>query len=201
MMKKILSAVLAFAMMVTMLSGCSLFTTEGGQESSNPQGGEESNAPQGGQESSDPQSGQEADTSIQMTELYTFEDPAELEYETRYVLYCDENSNMVATAASYGMQAMYSVMYADADDMPVSYYEFMICDTPENAQAVIELYAAMGSSLSVAEEDPCVIYSSTDADSMEAMLISFQAGGIISGTTVSAYLEYYKTYTGGTIME
>lgn len=178
MTKKLLSAVLAFAMMAATLSGCGLFTS----------GGDE-----GGP------SGSAGD--VKMTDSYTFTDPDGLEYETRYVLYCDENSNMVATAASYGMKAMYSIMYADGKDAPVGYYEFMICDTPENAQAVIELYAAMGSALTALEEDPCVIYSSTDADSIEAMLISFQAGGIISESTVSAYMEYYKTYTGGTIME
>lgn len=178
MTKKLLSAVLAFAMMAAMLSGCGLFTS-GGNE--------------GGP------SGSAGD--VKMTDSYTFKDPAGLEYETRYVLYCDENSNMVATAASYGVQAMYSVMYADGKDAPVAYYEFMVCDTAENAQAVIQLYATMGSALIATEEDPCVIYASSDADSMEAMLISFQSMGVISAATVSAYMEYYKTANGGIIVE
>ena len=178
MTKKILSAILVFTMMAAMLSGCGLFTS-GGNE--------------GGP------SGSAGD--IKMTDSYTFKDPAGLEYETRYVLYCDENSSFVSTAASYGMQAMYSIMYADGKDAPVGYYEFMICDTPENAQAVIELYTSFGSSVSASEEDPCIVYSSTDADSVEAMLISFQSMGVISEATVSAYMEYYKTANGGTIME
>ncbi len=177
--RKLLAMVLVLMMATAVLSSCSLFTS-----------GDDNN---GGV------SGSTGD--VKMTEKYTFTDPADLQFETRYVLYCDENSKMVATAANYGMRKMYSILYADGKDAPVAYYEFMVCDTPENAQAVIDLYASMGTSLTVSEADPCVIYSSTDADTMEAMLISFQASGVLSDTTVSAYLEYYKTFTGGTIME
>lgn len=104
-------------------------------------------------------------------------------------------------AAGYGVKAMYSVMYADAEDTLVGYYEFMICDTPENAKAVIDLYASFGTALSAAEEDPCVLYSFAAADSVEAMLIALQASGMISETTASAYIEYYKSYSGGTPVE
>ena len=136
-----------------------------------------------------------------MTDKYTFTDPTDLTFETRYALYCDENSAAVSTAAGYGVKAMYSVMYADAEDTLVGYYEFMICDTPENAKAVIDLYASFGTALSAAEEDPCVLYSFAAADSVEAMLLSFQANGMISEATASAYIEYYKSYSGGTPVE
>ncbi len=138
---------------------------------------------------------------IKMTDKYTFTDPTDLTFETRYALYCDENSAVVSTAASYGVKAMYSIMYADGKDAPVGYYEFMICDTPENAKAVIDLYTSFGTVLSAAEEDPCVLYSFAAADSVEAMMIAFQAGGMISDATASAYIEYYTSYSGGTPVE
>lgn len=178
-MKKMLCIMLSLIMVLGLLSGCdSLFTS-----------GDEGGAAGGSTDD------------IKMTDKYTFTDPADLTFETRYALYCDENSSVVSTAASYGVKAMYSVMYADGEDVPVGYYEFMICDTPENAKAVIDLYASFGTVLSVAEEDPCVLYSFAAADSVEAMMITFQAGGMISEATASAYIEYYKSYSGGTPVE
>ena len=178
-MKKMLCIMLSLIMVLGLLSGCdSLFTS-----------GDEGGAAGGSTDD------------IKMTDKYTFTDPADLTFETRYALYCDENSSVVSTAASYGVKAMYSIMYADGEDVPVGYYEFMICDTPENAKAVIDLYTSFGTALSVAEEDPCVLYSFAAADSVEAMMIAFQAGGMISEATASAYIEYYKSYSGGTPIE
>ena len=178
-MKKMLCIMLSLIMVLGLLSGCaSLFTS-----------GDEGGAAGG------------SNGDIKMTDKYTFTDPADLTFETRYALYCDKNSSVVSTAASYGVKAMYSIMYADGEDIPVGYYEFMICDTPENAKAVIDLYASFGTALSVVEEDPCVLYSFAAADSVEAMIISFQASGIITEATASAYIEYYKSYSGGTSVE
>lgn len=182
-MKKLFCAILSLAMLLTLLAGCNLFAT----------------TPQG--DTNPSSDGDVVDTSIKMSDNYTFTDPEDLAFEKRYAIFCDENSTSVASAASYGVKAMYSVMYADGDDIPVGYYEFMVCDTAENAQAVIELYAAFGTTLSVTEEDPCVLYSFAAADAVEAMMISFQAGGIISEATASAYMEYYKTYSGGTMLK
>ena len=178
-MKKMLCMMLSLIMVLGLLSGCdSLFTS-----------GDEGGAAGG------------STGDIKMTDKYTFTDPTDLTFETRYALYCDENSAAVSTAASYGVKTMYSVMYADAEDTLVGYYEFMICDTPENAKAVIDLYASFGTALSAAEEDPCVLYSFAAADSVEAMLIALQASGMISEATASAYIEYYKSYSGGTPVE
>ena len=187
-MKKMLCIMLSLIMVLGLLSGCdSLFTS--GDEGGAAGGGDEGGAAGG------------STGDIKMTDKYTFTDPADLTFETRYALYCDKNSSVVSTAASYGVKAMYSIMYADGEDNPVGYYEFMICDTPENAKAVIDLYTTFGTALSVAEEDPCVLYSFAAADSVEAMIISFQASGTISEATASAYIEYYKSYSGGTSVE
>ena len=165
-MKKMLCIMLSLIMVLGLLSGCaSLFTS-----------GDEGGAAGG------------STGDIKMTDKYTFTDPADLTFETRYALYCDKNSPVVSTAASYGVKAMYSIMYADGEDIPV-------------AKAVIDLYTSFGTALSVVEEDPCVLYSFAAADSVEAMIISFQASGIITEATASAYIEYYKSYSGGTSVE
>lgn len=179
-MKKMLCMVLGLVMLLGLLSGCGSLFTSGGE-------GDKT----GGGSTGD----------IKMTDKYTFTDPADLKFEKRYAMYCDENSKAVSTAASYGVTAMYSVMYADAEDSPVGIYEFMVCDTEDHAKAVIELYTSFGTTLTVAEADPCVLYSFAEADTAEAMLISFQANGVISEATTGAYFEYYKTFNGGTVIE
>lgn len=192
-MKKMLCAMMALVLLCGVLSGCSLFTSDNKTET---------NAP--ASTAADTAGSTEAGSGnapVKISDKFTFEDPADLTFETRYALYCDKNSSVVSTAASYGVKAMYSIMYADGEDIPVGYYEFIICDTPENAKAVIDLYTTFGTALSVAEEDPCVLYSFAAADSAEAMIISLQASGIISEATASAYIEYYKSYSGGTSVE
>lgn len=175
-MKKLLCVVLSLAMSATLLSGCSLFATNTGDAGSEGSSG-----------------------AIEMTEKYTFEDPADLEYAKRYVIYCDENSTAVAPAKDYGVTAMYSILYADENDQPLGDYEFMVCDTEENAEAVIDLYTSFGSALNTAEADPTVLYSSSDGDTFTATLAIFQSQGVISAATVSAYVEYFAGYSGGTV--
>ena len=80
-------------------------------------------------------------------------------------------------------------------------YEFFLCDSAEHAQAAADLYASQGQVLTAAEEDPCVLYSVAGADTFEASLVTFQSFGMISEATVSAYVEFMRTTTGGTVLE
>ena len=83
-MKKMLCIMLSLIMVLGLLSGCdSLFTS-----------GDEGGAAGG------------STGDIKMTDKYTFTDPADLTFETRYALYCDKNSSVVSTAASYGVKAI-----------------------------------------------------------------------------------------------
>lgn len=180
MKKKILSAAVLTLTVSLLLSGCSLFAAPGDSDGSKNGG------------SSD---------AVKMTDSYTFEDPAELDFDTRYVLYCDENTKMISQApAEYGVKAGYSIIYAK-DNAPVADYEFFVCDSAEHAQAAADLYASQGQSLTAAEGDPCVLYSFAGADTFEASLVTFQSYGIISEATVSAYVEFMQTNSGGTILD
>ena len=179
MKKKMLSLILAVGLMSTVLSGCSLFATN-------------IDEPKGAAGSSG---------AVKLTDNYTFEDPADLDFDTRYVLYCDENSQMISSAsAEYGLKASYSSIYAK-DDAPVMDYEFLVCDSAEHALATIDLYASQGQALQVAENDATVLCSSTDGDTMEATLAAFQSYGMLSEPSVAAYVEFMQTSTGGKLME
>ena len=174
-MKRILCVILTLALSAMLLSGCSLFTS-----------GEETD-----------KTGSAGD--IKMTDNYTFTDPADLTFETRYVIYCDETSPMVTSASDYGMKAAYDIHYATADDASAGSYSFLVLDTAEHAQAMIDLYAAQGSMMTPVENDPCVLYSFTDGDAMEGTLVMFQSYGMITDATVSAYVEFYSGSVGGTV--
>lgn len=176
-MKKNLLSVLTLAAAM-LLAGCSLFASgEGGEGGSGSTGG------------------------VKMTDSYTFEDPADLDFDTRYVLCCDENTQMISSVPDeYGVTASYSVIYAK-DDAPVADYEFFVCDSAEHAQATADMYASQGMTLTAAESDPCVIYSATDGDTFEANLVTYQSYGVISEATVSAYVTFMQTTTGGKLME
>ncbi len=100
-MKKMLCIMLSLIMVLGLLSGCgSLFTSgdEGGAA-----GGST-----GDIKMTDDEGGAAGGSTgdIKMTDKYTFTDPADLTFETRYALYCDKNSSAVSTAASYGVKAI-----------------------------------------------------------------------------------------------
>lgn len=180
MKKKILSVAVLTLAVSLLLSGCSLFAAPDNTD------GTENGGSSG---------------AVKMTDSYTFEDPAELDFDTRYVLNCDENTQMISQVpAEYGIKASYSIIYAK-DNAPVADYEFFVCGSAEQAQTAADFYASQGQSLTAAEGDPCVLYSIADADTFEASLVALQSYGIISETTVSAYVEFMQTSTGGTILD
>ncbi|MDE6167140.1 MAG: hypothetical protein K2G28_01620, partial [Acetatifactor sp.] len=167
------------ALAISLLTGCSLFATPSGDDAGN-----------GG-----------SSGAVKMTDSYTYEDPEDLDFDTRYVIKCDENTAMIAQIpAEYGVKASYSIIYA-RDDAPVADYEFFVCDSAEHAAAAAALYASQGQALQEAENDPCVLYAYSDGDTMEATLVTFQSYGMISEATVSAYVSFMQTNTGGTLME
>ena len=177
MMKKFLRTALLAAAVLSLVSGCSLFASGGGDE--------DASGSTGG---------------VKMTDSYTFEDPADLAFDTRYVLHCDENSTFVSNAASYGVVGTYSILY-EKDGAPAGDYEFFICDTAEHTQGVIDLYAAQGTTLNAAEEDPCVVYAFTDGDTLEASIAMMQGVGAIKDATVAAYADFMKGNTGAALVE
>ena len=114
--KKFWCIALAAVLAVSLLAGCSLFA-------SNSDGGNGGSSGSSG--------------AVKMTDGFTFEDPADLDFDTRYVVHCDETSTFISNMdASFGIIASYSILYAK-DDAPVAGYEFYICDSEEHAQAEI----------------------------------------------------------------
>lgn len=137
---------------------------------------------------------------VALTDNYTFENPAELDFDARYVIYCDENSSSVATMKDYGVVSMYSIYYAKAD-APVADYEFLICDSADSAKTITDLYASQGMTLTAAEGDETVLSSFSDGDTLEANIITMESYGLVSDSKVSTYVEFMKTSFGGTLLD
>lgn len=175
-MKKMLCVMLSLVMVLCLMSGCDSLFAAGG-ETSGDEGG------------NDP---------VKLSDKYTFEDPTDIEFDKRYVIYCDETSPMVSSAADYGMKASY-VIYFAKEDAPVCSFDYYVCDTAENAQKLIDLYASQGSTLTVCEADPTVVFTSSDGDTLEGVLLMYQSYGMIEEATVSAYIQFMATSVGGTV--
>ncbi len=175
-MKKLLCAILTIAMTAALLSGCDLFTS-GQKDEENP--------------------GSTSD--IKMTDNYTFEDPADLEYAKRHVIYCDQNSQGIASLVPMGVKAMYVILYADENDAPVYEYDYMIVESEESAKTLTDYYASQGRTITATEGDPCVLYITADADVVEGSFVALQAAGVLAETNVSTYVEFYSGYVGGTV--
>ncbi len=169
-MKKILCTILVIIMITSLLSGCDLFAAESNGDNAGGSAG-----------------------SIEMTDKYTFTDPTDLTFEKRYVAYGDENSYTVSdyVSAGYGVAAMYSVYYADKDDAPLGYYDFIVCTSAEDAQKLAGVFESAGQIYSAVEEDPCVLYSFMDGDAFDALITMTQSSGSISEPTVKAYVDFY----------
>lgn len=182
MKKKILFVVLAAAMTAMLLTGCSLIATGNGDD------GNSSDFP-----------------AVEITDSFSFENPSDLDFDARYVLYFDENSNSVsAQADEYGMLAYYVILYAK-EEQPVGRYEFYVCDTAENAENWLadEIYTTSGREVKIVDDDATVMQSLTTADGieeLEAQIILCETAGIISEATVSAYVDFTVT-TGATLID
>ena len=127
-MRKKLISILVCAMIGIMMIGCG--------SSDKDDAGKTDGKTEGKADVQDEKQTIDKDFSLQMTDSYTFEDPAELDFDTRHVLYCDENTKMISQVpAEYGVKAGYSIIYAK-DNAPVADYEFFVCDSADELRAV-----------------------------------------------------------------
>ena len=181
MKSRFFALLLVLAMAATILTGCDLFTS-----GTNENGGNEESGSTG---------------AVTLTDKYTFNDPEGLEYDKRYVIYYSSDSLLVSSAVSagYGMKETYSILYADGNDAPLKQFDFIICNSEDDAAKVAEFYLAQGQTLTAVESDPCVLTAATEGEVLAATLASIQSMGAISEATVSAFIEWNNANSGGVL--
>jgi len=179
MTKKFLSTVLLAAMVLSLVSGCSLFATDSGKETAGAGSGTEP---------------------VKFTDKFTFENPADLDFDTRYVIHCGKDSAVLSNIPEeYGITDQYIIVFAK-EDAVVGSYEYYVCATEEHGQKVLEFLSSQGYSVSPEAADPAVLGDFSDKDTMEAALISMQSMGVISEATASAYVDLMKAQYGGELL-
>lgn len=217
-MKKYLAVILAVMLLLTMLSACKK-ADEGNNDTSDPtinQNDDTKNDTQGdptGEDKNDTtepeptvdendnndnndDNNDTTDPTIQITEKFTYEDPADLEYDARYVIYADTNCLPVANTA--GALARYEFYFADAEDAAVAIYTYWIFESDERAEKYISNRPNLVAS--VMEEDPCVVFVYTDAAELAETINMYHYFKDIDEPTVSAYVNYLAETINATLM-
>lgn len=189
-MKKLLSKTLALLMCLTLLTGCG--SPSGGDNSENDPG----NVSGTGDNSGTPTKYE----GVKITDNYTFEDPADLSFDTRYVLYMGPTSDLVSVSVPRGQLCQYNIIYAK-QDKAVGEYTLYICDTAEHAKSMSEEMSGYGINASIAAQDDTVICAFSDEYALEPSIDIYQMAGVITDTTAAAYAQMYVTAYGAEMKE
>ncbi len=189
-MEKILRMILTLLMCTAILAGCG--------SNGNTSNGNVSNS-SNQSDTTDPSTPADSDTTqtptgegVKITGNYTFEDPADLEFDTRYVLYMGPTSEMVSVSADKGQIAQYTIIYAK-EDRAMAEYTLYVCDSAESAAAMLSEMEGYGMPVDLVAEDNTVIWSFSDEYVLEANIGIYQMAEMISETTASAYAQMYVT--------
>ena len=179
-MKKKIVATILCVFAVSVFGGCGLFTSGDSGEDA-------------GENQAQQQEEQE-DFSIPMTDTYTFTDPGDLEFDTRYVLTGDENSKLLGDMKNFGfsVSAMYDIIYA-LEDKPVREYQYFVCPDEASAADLAEYYTSQGQQVI---QEGQILYATVSGDQMEAMITLYASSGSMSGDTVEDYVDFMAGFNG-----
>ena len=181
-MKKVLCLILVLLMCVSMLAAC----------------GNKDDADDG-KEGGDPAENPTLEP-VKLTDKFSFADPTDLEFDTRYVLYYGPDNMLVMASADDGMLAEYTIIYARGEKA-VAEYTFYILDTAENAKALYNEMESYARTPEYVEGDDTIIVDYTDEYALEANLDIFVMGELLTDTKVTTYVDFYVGYYGAKVME
>lgn len=196
-MKKIACIFVALFMCIITMTGCGEKAADTSADTSMDVSVD--TAESAGQAASEDQSSNNS-SGVQITENYTFYDPENLEFDTRYVLYMGPESSLVAPTVEDGELGQYTIIYAK-EDTAVAEYSFYICDSVESAQTIKDEMESYGMVADLVEEDNTVISSYSDETVIEANLSVYQMAELVEDTTASAYVDMYVSQYGATVIE
>lgn len=214
-MKKIILTVMGLALSLTM-TACSLFSSG---ESANTSGSTESTPAESAGTESSPEvtastdstnseavtttaseavttdsgdnTGSE-DSKVKLSDTFTHEDPADIEFEKRYILYSAQSPEILGLYKdSYGVELLeeFFILYGDKDDVPVRSYNYYICATEEDAANLMNQMKEYGGNATV---EGSVVISIADKDELKETIDYFIALGVMDEGTASAYAQANK---------
>ena len=131
---------------------------------------------------------------IVMTDTYTFTDPEELDFDTRYVYMGDATSKILTDMLNYDFhsKAMYEILYSN-DGEAVGEYQIFVMEDEANAQSLGEFYTSQGQNVNV-EEDR--VYTYNDGDALKGNIMMFKGAGLISSEDPETYVRFIADSNG-----
>lgn len=130
---------------------------------------------------------------IKITDEFTFTDPEDIEYDTRYVYRGGPECGMLSSysESDIGINDVFVILYANGETAVAEYQYYVFADEASE-QAMADAIQMQGA---VMDTDGLVGWIIQDADVLEANIASVASFGLISDETASAYTEIYtQTY-------
>ncbi len=131
--------------------------------------------------------------SLVITDKLNHEDPADIEFETRYALTTGKDSPELVEAfkADYGVDfvEMFSIIYANKDDKVVGEYDYYVFATAEDAQKFDEVMDAESRGGRVEDNVVCDFMNEETVNSIIAIDIQYNS---LSDDSAKGYVELQK---------
>lgn len=178
MMKKLTAIALILCLLLT-AAGCDLFTGNGGTPAAD---------------------NGEKPTAINITDTYIHEDPTDIEFDQRAVLYGDKNSGLAAMMLEqygYPCETIYEVIYAQ-DDIPVAFYQYIVVTNEDDAKAFQEDVVQYGMTIEV---EGCVTKYFKNAEDLEAEIAMLKGMSVLDSGNMEEYVNCMITMDELTTVE
>ena len=131
---------------------------------------------------------------IQMNDDYTFEDPTDLDFDTRYVYVGYESCKLLTDMKNFGYTAtaMYEILYTK-DGEVAGEYQYFVCEDETAAADLMSFFEGQGQTVT---QDGSVLYSFNDADTLLALIMTFEGMGSLPDETPESYLKFTADFNG-----
>lgn len=131
---------------------------------------------------------------IKMNDEYTFTDPTDLEFDTRYVYVGHESSKLLTDMKNFGYQAtiMYEILYTK-DGEVAGEYQYFVCEDETMAADLTAFFESQGQTVT---QDGAVLYAFSDADKLLAFIMTYEGMGELPDETPESYLKFMADFNG-----
>ncbi len=132
--------------------------------------------------------GAAAHPGIEMTDTFTFTDPADLDFDTRYVFMGDSTCKLLTDMLNYDFHgtALYEILYVK-DGEGVGEYQYFVMEDEESAKGLADFYGAQGQNVTQEENR---VYTFSDADLLKSTLMMLSGANMIRDEEPETYVRY-----------
>lgn len=131
---------------------------------------------------------------IQMADDYTFTDPTDLDFDTRYVYMGYEECKLLSDMKNFGFDvtAMYEILYTKGGEY-AGEYQYFICPDETMAADLTAYYQGQGQNVT---QDGKAVYAFSDGETLLATVMTYQGMGMIPDETPESYLNFMAEFNG-----